>query len=490
MANEGAVGEDSRQSVANLKKAILLFDKYGFLDPTSSAFHQALAETVDEVHLVNLATLDVYSESVSKQILHAISKFDVKFCVTINGVGMGSELFNTLRRLSIPIISWYWDTPAAEADKMSGLNEVSEIFFGCQEYSKFPGFNGRGEFLPFAGTEPMLTSRTPDKGIVFLGSCWHVARIMQKVALGLVSRLDGKKHSIGQIYELIRSDRFIEHQWETVSGEAMPSWEILNAFSAIKRLQHLSNLMDFDLNVFGGIDWLINSAATAPEITKVFQQKLIRTKSEMHDLMTQHKVSLNIFHLQNQNGGPNFRVFDSVVHGVPLLSDFNSHCAQIFPHEDAALYYRNPSELRDYAKALVEDGGLRKKMVNRSREILLDSHLHQHRVQRFWKGIGKYSVRGEKVIKYFDANGNLNTYLEDSGNPWVTDNHAVNGRIEDTEMYKTEKYWAESHLFMQWEIKDRAEKISNLEAQIEKLQRYSLFAKAKKVKSKLKAMIN
>ena len=469
------------------KKYIILVDKFGFLDPTSSAFHKALAETVDGLVVINQLTHDLDQESVTEQILNSLKEAGIAFCLSINGVGMGSPLFEKLRTMSIPIFSWYWDTPAGESDRMRYLYQFSEVFFGCSEYSRFPGFNGRGIYLPFAGSKPVENRRSPTKEIGFLGSCWHVVRIMQKLALGLFSVTDQRLYSLVEVYELVQNDQFLMHRWQTVGGERIPEWDILNAFSAIKRLQHLSNVTDFDLHVYGGVDWLLHSAATAPQIGKHFHQQLVKNDTEMHDLMTQFKISLNIFHLQNRNGGPNFRIFDSIVHGVPILSDWNLNCEKIFPNLEAAMYYKNPSEMRSYASELIKDPSLSLKLIKKSREILLEGHLHSHRVASFWDKVGKFEYSKNPKVLFLNNLNQLVVYDENSPNPWPTDNHPTSGNIEETQLYKTEKYWAESYKTMEWEIKDRTEKIEALNKELKSYRLYSLKHNLKKIRNALRS---
>jgi len=447
------------------KTAIMVLDRFAFLDSTRADFYKELSKTVNQLLLINFHSFDG-SESAQLLIIEKfLSQHQTYFCLSINAVGIQTPLHELLKAKSIPFSVWYWDSPSGQPTGNNHWNGVSEIFYACDEFNKHPGFENRGEFLPFSGARPIRRKSNPEQGICFLGSCWHIVRVMQKVALGLTSFSNGKFYDFENIYDLIVSGQLTSHKWKTINNEALSEWDILNAFSSIKRCQQLTHVIDLDLKIFGGFDWLINCAPVAPQLSKVFNLKLIKNHREMSQLMSKFKVSLNIFHWQNRNGGPNFRIFDSIVHGVPILSDYNERCASIFPHQEAAIYYKNPSEMRESAKELLSNETLCNKLVQNSREIMLSGHLHKHRIKRLYSKIEtpKFSVNTK--IVFINERLELTEYETASNKIWCSDNYGQTGRLHDSEIYKIEKYWVERDAFQQWEIKAREMKIAEMETQ-------------------------
>ena len=104
---------------------------------------------------------------------------------------------------------------------------------------------------------------------------------------------------------------------------------------------------------------------------------------QMRAYMARYRVCLNIFHIQNMNGGPNFRSSNAASHGVPCLSQYNRDCTALFPHVEATLYFDNAAEALHLHRELDGSSRLRQKLAAAAARVARDGNTFSHRASRF-----------------------------------------------------------------------------------------------------------
>ena len=99
-------------------------------------------------------------------------------------------------------------------------------------------------------------------------------------------------------------------------------------------------------------------------------------------------VGVNIHQHFGQGGDPacygtgaNMRVFELAAIGTPQLSDAKADITRHFSPDREIVLYRSVPELRERAKALLLDDGLRRSLAARARERALREHTWRHRLE-------------------------------------------------------------------------------------------------------------
>lgn len=459
------------------KKAIVIIDCFGFYDAMRTTLFEEFSKTVDFLCVINTNVYKNLNEESAKKIVEKILvDSEIVFVLSVNNAGKNCADY--LRQKGIAQIVWYLDSPLMISPRLQAPI-ADKIYHACDEFAAHPALNAISEFLPFSGAAPYPpAAEAPTKGIVFLGACWSSTRLLQKASVGLKCVADGVLYDVKEITRRINDDQFLYDAWLYIDGTPVNNHEIVSAYAAIKRCHHLENLLDFDLQIFGGYDWMINTASVAPNLALKFFPRSVNSHRQMNQLMKDFKVSLNIFHIQNRNGGPNFRVLDSAIHSVPMLSDYNTRCAEIFPHGEAALYYHNPGEAREFAQLLLDDRQLAAKLVKNAKDILTAEHLHRHRVEKMWSAIGKVAKFSESsAILELNETGEMEPIVHQE-QQFKGDFYLDGEDMTKTNLYQYEKYWAQYPTFAQHDIKALQDKVRKFESK-------SLFQLAKKIAKKI-----
>jgi spore maturation protein CgeB len=79
--------------------------------------------------------------------------------------------------------------------------------------------------------------------------------------------------------------------------------------------------------------------------------------------------------------GANMRVFELAAVGTPQLSDAKADIPRHFTPDQEIVLYRSAAELRERAKALLEDEALCRALAKAARERALREHTWAHRLR-------------------------------------------------------------------------------------------------------------
>ncbi|GEM_PF-1649028 len=373
------------------------------VDATRHSFINAIADFGFDVGYFQCNDFDFKNLHDAYKFSKGLEQLAPDLVISLNAAGLTAETMGYLEKKSVPAVTWYWDSPDLLNPQSVTNSKLTDIFSACIDFESSRTLNQKMQWLPFssvgAKAESLYTEIDRPRDIVHLGTLWACNYI--ELAKAGLYRSSNKEFYFGrQLYEAIFSEPSLEELWLTEKGQIVRSKDLKNAFSGIKRARILSALTDFDLQVCGGYDWLFYLWGVAPELLKNYSYANVCTHEQMSHLLRQFKINLNIFHSQNKNGGPNFRIFDSAVHGAAILSEKNQKCAEVFPHNVAALYYSNMAEAYEYSRALINDNSLRKRLVLSAAEILNEHHTHEKRISFFAErfGLTKSKTRGAITV--------------------------------------------------------------------------------------------
>lgn len=326
-------------------------------------------------------------------LLKQIRKFGPDFVLSVNAAGLHQAVLDELRSRSVPIVTWYWDHPDLFAARMIELSLQTQVFHAAVGFEASRVLQGRGSWLPFSGLEVdpktiAATQRRPSHDIVHLGTMWTFARLLQMASAGLFRGSNNEFLWGADLLAAIRDSSKAEDFWLTQKGIRISHGQLINALAGAKRAQILGWFLDYDIHVCGGTDWQFYSWPSVPDLITKYKFANVVTQDQMKQLLDQYRINLNVFHPQNPDGGPNFRVLDSAAHGIALLSDFNKHCEKLFPHGEAAWYFKNPRDAREGVDRLLQEPDFYRKLTFRAAEILSDEHTHSKRWLKFADDFG------------------------------------------------------------------------------------------------------
>lgn len=405
------------------------------LDATRRSFLESIAASGEEAIL--LKTNDFFSGSTPKTsqsltiALTALEKHRPDLLLSINAAGLHESVIEWARRHSVPIFCWYWDAVDLFPASMVRASFETQVLLACE------GLGERGEVLPFSGAKRPWQSeseRRPERGLIFMGTCWPTLIYTQAMSLGLVNKSDGKVYQGAELYSRLLEGK---QEWETIAGIPMPYGELFNALASVRRARLLAAFRDEDLHIYGDWDWQVYLWPTAPELLEKCHVRLVSSQQKMGELMRRHRGSVNIFHLQNRMGGPNFRILDSATHGVPILSDYNRGCEAIFPEGEAALYFKDEAEAREKGRRLLNDVTLRDRLSKRASEILHEAHSHEKRIEYFLEKAGrpKASEKSRKPVTVIATTMTEADLHETAPEPTTAE------RVEQSSYYFNELYY-------------------------------------------------
>ncbi|MBS0270178.1 MAG: glycosyltransferase family 1 protein [Proteobacteria bacterium] len=274
---------------------------------------------------------------------------------------------------------WFIDSPFL----FTNLAELkhTKVFSASRELNAHPEAHIQ-KWLPFAGYDPRRPSKEPEANIGFLGLLLPMVYYITRMQNGLVGSKSGHIKPDAKFFEKAQQPSFTTFEtWKTPDQWALPAAEIFNFASSHHRVRTLSWFEDLGLEIMGPSNWQADLWAVNPYLLKNFTEGSISGENAMREYLSRYRICLNIFHLQNVSGGPNFRSMDAASNYIPCLSQFNEGCAEIFPEDVAAVYFRNCDDARYKAKQLLADPSLRQKIANNAAEIVNESHTFAKRAR-------------------------------------------------------------------------------------------------------------
>ncbi|MBN6819978.1 glycosyltransferase family protein [Methylobacterium radiotolerans] len=366
------------------KPTLLLMDVFGILDASRSGLIDAFAAAGCDVVVANFAYTHLsQSEELSETLLAFLEADGVAIdgALSINAVGLSAPIYEGLARRGAAHAAWFVDSPFY----FSGLEIPESVLLSvaCSNFAEHPQAT-RADWLPFAGFEPRPSQNRAATSVGFLGSLHHIALYAARSQDGLVGSRTGPLPVGVELRDRMRSPFFmIDETWSLPDGTPVNAMEYFNFQSSMHRLELLSYFSATDLEIQGPPSWYKELWTAAPHLLHKFSVNSVAGEREMRAYMARYRICLNIFHIQNMNGGPNFRSFDAASHGVPCLSQYNRDCTALFPHGEAALYFNNPAEALHLHRELDGSSRLRQKLAAAAARVVRDGNTFSHRASRF-----------------------------------------------------------------------------------------------------------
>lgn len=368
---------------------LLYLDVFGAFDASRSGLVEAFCAAGVSVVVANFAYFPTaQSSEAAEKLVTALEQSDTRIdgILSINVAGLSEPIVDYARRRGAGHVAWFVDMPhffpnLALVDRVRAL-------VACSDYAEHPNLRG-ALWMPFAGANPIPLPRKPEAAIGFLGSLHPIARHALRSMHGLVGSRSGHVPPGPDLFGRMRRPSFvIDETWSLPDGTPVQSADYLNFLSSLHRLHNLNYVADLGLEIQGPADWIPELWTSAPHLLRLFSERSVSGRAEMRAYLSRYQICLNIFHLQNMHGGPNFRSFDAASNYTPCLSQNNDGCASIFPHGDAALYYRDVDEARYLARNLISDRFLRARIVAGAAEVVRADHTFGHRVATFCAHLG------------------------------------------------------------------------------------------------------
>lgn len=384
-----------------MSNKILLLDSGIFIDYYRNSFLIELSRYGDVYFFRELAIEDPVAT-----LSQLFSKFEFNMILSINAFGLTDEIIEYANKKAIKISTWFWDSPQLIDSKKIEVAERTFCYVACSNFSLF--LKCKSKWLPFSSTKPKtdfeIVNGSGDIG--FLGTLWHSQRVLTAASLGL-KNYKGEIYNNTELLDLaIYSSLKGDEKWLTSSNEVVLHRDLINAIAAIDRVEKLSWINRDKLNIYGGYEWKFHLWNINPNLIKCYSYLLVNSHNEMEAFFKMHKISLNLFHIQNKVGGPNFRILESALFSSPILSEWNEGCEKIFPNNIAALYFKNGSEAYGFAEELIKNLELRKKLAKGARDILIETQLHCHRINEIIDNSG-FKIANTKnnyeIIQIYDA---------------------------------------------------------------------------------------
>ncbi len=369
-------------------RVLLMSDSWLFdsrlIDASRFSFTQALAEVSEAVCFFHANSLD--GEHYQDELQRTLDQFHPNIIIALNSGCLRQSLIDYANKNQIAVITWFWDSPVLFGAEKTLLAQKSIVFLSDISYRNHGGFNNTGEWMPFSSIPAQPYKRNPTKDICFQGTLWSMTQILNDLALGLTCETNGKFYYGSALYRALTEGLDTASVWTSAStGKRYQYGELLNCLSGMKRAKTLSWFANKDLYIYGGDEWFTYLWGIAPELLSRVQYREVLTHKEMRALFGDHRCSLNIFHLQNKMGGPNLRILDSATHFTPILSDYNDYCGDLYPHGEAAFYFRNHEEAVEGLERILHEPGFGEKLANNAASILNAGHTHSHRIKTMFK---------------------------------------------------------------------------------------------------------
>ena len=368
---------------------LLYLDVFGAFDASRSGLVEAFCAAGVSVVVANFAYFPTaQSTDAAEALVTALEQSGTRIdgILSINVAGLSAPIVDYARRRSAGHVAWFVDMPHFFPD-LASVDHVRALV-ACSNYAEHPKLRD-ALWVPFAGADPIPLPRQAEAAIGFLGSLHPIARHALRSMHGLVGSRSGHVPPGRDFFERMRRPSFlIDETWSLPDGTPVQPADYLNFLSSLHRLQNLTYFADVGLEIQGPADWIPELWTSAPHLLRLFSERSVSGRAAMRAYLSRYEVCLNIFHLQNMDGGPNFRSFDAASNYTPCLSQFNADCASIFPHGDAALYYRNVDEARYLARTMITDRFLRERIVAGAADVVRAGHTFAHRVKTFCDQIG------------------------------------------------------------------------------------------------------
>lgn len=377
----------ARSATAKPKKIqkVLVFQSDYYLDREISGALKALGLSVAVWHFQR--GLKSVGENY-QELLRLIRDFQPDMALTVNHLGFDSEglMDDLFTRLSLPVASWFVDSPLfILGDTKPG--EAVSVFTWDSDYLE--GLRAKGfkrvHYLPLASDERFFHPyqlAAPERDIAFVGDTLTAASQKYLDKLGLAEKHLEKVDAVAADFlrnaDLVPSEanlQALSHDFGLAPGPATLDLAALITWRASRkwRLDVLSAMPKNYLTVAGDDKW--------PQLVGQYSRSLpsLDYYTELPPFYRGSRVNLNITSAQMKTG-LNQRVFDVPASAAFLLTDDRAQLYEFFEKDREVVTYTDPAEARDLAAWYLAHPEAREKIALAAYECVKSRHLYRHRL--------------------------------------------------------------------------------------------------------------
>ena len=205
----------------------------------------------------------------------------------------------------------------------------------------------------------------------------------------------------------------------SLSKQFMRVWQsvkLLN-YPGIDRIQHLSNLADLGLSIYGPSSWK-DMAGYYPNVAVCYNPEKIKSLEENARVYNSSKISVNISHPQATSAF-SWRVMDIMASNSCVLTEYKKDWQELFgiylsDEVRNAIVYVDKYDMRTKAVRLLENEELRKKCVKGCQDAIEKNGRWKVRLEKIGKILGiELTSSKETETRYFE---NILPSKDGSGN--------------------------------------------------------------------------
>ncbi|XPV76092.1 MAG: CgeB family protein [Desulfovibrio sp.] len=344
-----------------------------------------------------------------QDILKALQSFRPDMVLVLNhtGVDSGGVLLSILKKVGVPLASWFVDSPELTLGGREQLAGEGVCLF-CWDKGAVPFLKEAGckhtHYLPLA-TDPALFRPIKDRNggaqfpeqldgkVLFVGNSWvsNVQSCLSQLERGVFLQSEELSSVWKSAAESICSSKFphvqqgveccCPEEWPAymrLSGEDKRTFDQLVIFQASRlwRIKCVGKLGK-DTIIMGDSHW-------KEELQQGFAREHMQYCSSVpYDELPQWygraAINFNCTSLQ-MHTAVNQRVFDVPACGGFLLTDSRQELSELFA-EDEVVTYDCESEIPGKVQYWLENPEERKQVVKKARKRILEEHTYVHRLR-------------------------------------------------------------------------------------------------------------
>jgi spore maturation protein CgeB len=361
---------------------------------------EALGRLGAEVRELDIGSEETIRPGFVEELLRHVLDFRPDFALTVNHLGVDRDgaLAGLLERLSLPLASWFVDSPHLILHRYAGQASGAAAVFTWDADAVGP-LTARGfplvRYLPLAtdervfrpGLRPLNASLRAEAGFVGDSMVSKVAERLEQADPSGALKRDFRElaRDFAEAPEASPAD-FLRraHPEHAAAFEALPtverqlSYEALLTWEATRvyRSRCVLGLAGFDAVVAGDVHWR--------EILKDSSIRLEPPLDYYADLPRFYPgitVNLNCTSRQ-MKAAVNQRVFDVPACGGFLLTDRQAQLERLFVAGEEVAVYDDPEEIPELVRFYRDNHAERRRIVEAARSRVLAEHTYVRRLQQ------------------------------------------------------------------------------------------------------------
>lgn len=385
---------------SNSPRVMLLTSKYFLIGEILAACTRLGVEH----RLVQLGDTESDQESFVQRLLTEVMEFKPDFVFTINHLGVDREgiLIDLLKRLSLPLCSWFVDNPHLvlnafnqvvspetiiltwDTDNVASLREM-----GFKEVHYLPLGVDVERFTPPASTAPANHPWRSRVSFVGNSMVYKVEAAMERPGIEgiLVSNYrevaaDFAAHderSVGKFIQGYYPDIYNEIMQRPNSAEDLLNYEVFLTWESTRqyRMGCVESILPFKPLIAGDKGW--KELFGKSEYPWRYHAEL-NYYSDLPNFYPLSDINFNCTSKQ-MKGAVNQRVFDVPATGSFIITDWREQMEQLFVPEHEIICYNEPGEARELVRYYLDKPVERTKIALAARKRILAEHTYDHRLK-------------------------------------------------------------------------------------------------------------